>query len=43
MNEAHEEVADSGTVQGLIEEGVLSMKDGLFQNPLTDVVVESLP
>ncbi len=40
MNEAHEEVADGGTVQGLIEEGVFSVKDGLFQDPLTDVVVE---
>ena len=40
MNEAHEQVADGGTVQGLIEEGVFSVKDGLFQGSLADVVVE---
>ena len=30
INKTHEQVANGGTVQGLIEEGVFSVEDGLF-------------
>src|SRR5947208_2084284 len=38
MDQAHEQIADSGTVQRLIEEGVLAVQDGFLKGTLHDVV-----
>ena len=38
MDQAHEQIADSGAVQRLIEECVFSIQDGFLQRALDDVM-----
>jgi hypothetical protein len=38
VDQGHEDVADEGTVLGLVEEGVLPVQDCLLQCPFTDVM-----
>ena len=40
MDHAHEDIADIGTVLGLVEEAILAVEDGEFQGALDDIVVE---
>ena len=40
LNEAHEEIADAGTVLGLIEQAIFSVKNGSLEGPFNGVVVE---
>jgi hypothetical protein len=41
VNQAHKGIADVSAVQCLVEQGVLSMEDGLLQGPFTDVMPTS--
>ena len=38
VDQAHEQIADSGAVQRLIEERVLAVQNGLLQGALDDVM-----
>ena len=38
MNQAHEQIADPRTIQGPIEQRVLSMQDRLLEDSLTNVM-----
>ena len=40
VNQAHEQIAYVCTVLGLVEKGVLAMKDGLLQGTFAKVVVQ---
>lgn len=40
VNQAHEQVAHAGAAEGLIEKGVLAVKDRPFQRPFADIIVE---
>jgi len=35
VDQAHEQVADPGAVQGLVEQGIFAVQDGLFQASFT--------
>jgi len=39
MNQAHEQIANVGSVLGLIKQGIFSMQNSLLQGSLADVVV----
>ncbi len=43
MNETHEQVPDVGPVFGPEKEGVLAMKNGLFEGLLAEVIVQRGP
>jgi len=43
MNQAHEQITDSGAVQCLIEECVLAVQDGFLQGALDDIVIDWRP
>ena len=43
MDQTHEQIADSGAVQRLVEECVFSVKDGLFQNSFDQIVIDRGP
>ena len=38
VDDAHEEVTDTGALWGLVEQGVFAMQDGPFQDPFTDAM-----
>ena len=40
LDDAHENIAGFGAIQGLVEVGILSIHDGNFLTPLQDVVVK---
>jgi hypothetical protein len=40
LNEAHEQIADSGAVLGLVIERVFAVQDRHFERPLTDIIVQ---
>jgi len=40
MDQTHEQIADSGAVQRLVEECVLAVQDGFLQSALDQVIVD---
>ena len=43
VDDAHEEIADTGSVKRFVEERVLSLQHGLLQSAFTNIVVEWCP
>jgi hypothetical protein len=43
VDQAHEQIADLGTVQGAIKQGILSMENGALQGSFYEVIVQRGP
>src|SRR5260370_40885775 len=43
VDQAHEKIADTGSISSLVKQRVLAMQDGFLQCPLTNIVIKWCP